>query len=266
MVAKKGFSARDTKAKRPNKLRGSGRRQLTETTIAVLAASGVALVLAIVFAVRVVRAQTRRRFDALLLRVDDQLGSISDSLRDAVERSDEITAGTVAEREPTVDLDAGLERAAQRFLEGGGSADQYDLELEREIARAGATHRPLALVLIAVHELAGPREVGAAATEIAALVGRITRGGDLVVRRSSEEIGVLLPATTMDGGRRFHNRLHEELGASLDPNATVSIGVVEWRSNETSSSFDARARSALDRDGFEPLERSRDALDMPEAR
>ena len=68
----------------------SRRRQLTETTIAVLAASGVALVLAIVFAVRIVRAQTRRRFEAMLVRVDDQLGSISASLRDAVERSDEI--------------------------------------------------------------------------------------------------------------------------------------------------------------------------------
>jgi len=202
----------------------------------------------------------------MLFQVDHQLGSISDSLREAVERSDEISAGTLAEREPVVDLDAGLERAARRFLEGGGSTDQYDLELEREIAKAGATHRPLALVLIAVHELVGPREVGEAATEIAALVGRITRAGDIVVRRSSEEIGVLLPATTMDGGRRFHNRLRDELGASFDPKATVSIGVVELRSNETSSSFDARARSALDRDGVELLERSRDALDMPEAR
>ncbi len=231
-----------------------------------LAASGLALILAIVFAVRVIRAQTRRRFDALLLRVDDQLGSISDSLRDAVERSGEITTGTLAEREPTVDLDAGLEQAARRFLEGGGSTDQYDLELEREIAKAGATHRPLALVLITVHELAGPREAGEAATEIAALAGRISRAGDIVVRRSSEEIGVLLPATTFTGGRCFHNRLREELGASFDPKSTVSIGVVEWRTNESSSSFDARARSALDRDGVEVLERSRDALDMPEAR
>ena len=231
-----------------------------------LAASGVALILAIVFAVRVVRAQTRRRFDALLLRVDDQLGSISDSLREAVERSDEIRIDTLAEREPTLDLDVGLERAARRFLEDRGSADRYDLELEREIAKAGATHRSLALVLIAVHELAGLREVEEAATEIAALVGRVTRTGDIVVRRNSEEIGVLLPATTMDGGQRFHNRLREELRASFDPKTAVSIGVVEWRPNETSTALDARARSALDRDGVEPLERSRDALDMPEAR
>ena len=148
-----------------------------------LAASGAALVLAIVFAVRVIRAQTRRRFDALLLRVDHQLGSISDSLREAVERSDEIRTGPLTEREPTVNLDAGLERAARRFLEHAGSSDQYDLELEREIARAGATHRPLALVLIAVDELAAPRDE--AATELAALVGRVTRTGDIVVRRSS---------------------------------------------------------------------------------
>ena len=77
---------------------------------------------------------------------------------------------------------------------------------------------------------------------------------------------MLLPATTVDGGRRFHNRLREELEASFDPKTTVSIGVVEWRPNETSTAFDARARAALDRDGIEPLERSRAALDMPEAR
>ena len=219
--------------------------------------------LAIVFAVRVVRAQTRRRFDALLLRVDDQLGSISDSLREAVERSDEIRTDTLTEREPTVDLDAGLELVAQRFLEDGRSADRYDLELEREIAKAGATKRPVTLVLIAVHELADLREVEQAATEIAALLGRVTRTGDIVVRRSPEEIGVLLPATTVDDGSRFLNRLREELEAAK---TTVSIGVVEWRPNETSASFDARARSAVERDGVEPFERPRDALDMPEAR
>ena len=46
----------------------------------------------------------------------------------------------------------------------------------------------------------------------------------------------------------------------------VSIGVAEWKPGETGTSFDARARSAAERDGVEPLERSGDALDIPEAR
>ena len=231
-----------------------------------LAASGVALALAIAFAVRVVRAQTRRRFDALLLRVDDQLGSISDSLREAVVRSDGIGGDTGTENE----LDARLELAAQRIErnehEDGRSPLPYDVELERQIARAGATQRPLALVLIAVHEVAEPREVEQAAAGIAALLGRVTRTGDIVVRRGPEEIGVLLPATTAEGARRFHDRLRAELKTSFDPNTAVSIGVDEWRQNETTASFDARVRSAVDRDGVEPLGRSGAALDLPEAR
>ncbi len=201
----------------------SRRRQLTETTIAVLAASGVALALAIVSAVRIVRAQTRRRFEAMLVRVDDQLGSISASLRDAVERSDETTSLVEAEREEIADLDAGLERAAHRIERHergvGGGPLAYAAELEREIAKAGAVQRPLTLVLIAVHQRTGSHDVERAATEIAALLERVTRMGDIIVRRSSEEIGVLLPATTVEGGRRFDHRLRAELEGSVDPHA-----------------------------------------------
>ncbi len=200
----------------------------------------------------------------MLVRVDDQLGSISDSLREAVARSDEIRTGSEEEHERALDLHAGLERTSQRFLAAGGSG--YGVELEREVAKAGATQRPLVLVLIGEHELAGAREAEQAATEIATLAGRVTRTGDIVVRRGSGEVGVLLPATTMEGGRRFAARLRAALKSSADPAARVSIGVVEWRPNESSTSLDARASSAVDRDGVSPLERSGGALDVPEAR
>ena len=98
-----------------------------------------------------------------------------------------------------------------------GARCRYDVELEREIAKAGAVQRPLALVLIAVHQPTGSHDVERAATEIAALLERVTRTGDIVVRRSPEEIGVLLPATTVEGGRRFDNRLRAELETSCRP-------------------------------------------------
>ncbi len=206
----------------------------------------------------------------MLLRVDDQLGSISASLRDAVERSDEMNSRAGTEREQIADLDAGLERAAHRIERHerrvGGSPLPYDVELEREIAKAGAVQRPLALVLIAVHQPSGSHDVERTATEIAALLERVTRTGDIIVRRSPEEIGVLLPATTVEGGQRFDNRLRAELETSFDPNARVSIGVAEWKPGESGTSLDARARSATERDGVKPLGRSGDALELPEAR
>ena len=205
------------------------------------------------------------------MRVDDQLGSISASLRDAVERSDETTSLVEAEREEIADLDAGLERAAHRIERHergvGGGPLAYAAELEREIAKAGAVQRPLTLVLIAVHQRTGSHDVERAATEIAALLERVTRMGDIIVRRSSEEIGVLLPATTVEGGRRFDHRLRAELEGSVDSHArVVSIGVAEWKPGEAGTSLDARARAATERDGVKPLERSGDAFDLPEAR
>ena len=81
-----------------------------------------------------------------------------------------------------------------------GSADHYDLELEREIAKAGATHRPLALVLIAVHELRGPAMSRKPPRRSQRSSGRVTRTGDIVVRR--EPRGDRSAAAGDDGRRR----------------------------------------------------------------
>ena len=187
---------------RPNRLRGSRRRQLTETTIAVLAASGRRSS----WRSCLPSGSSGHRRDGgstrCSLRVDDQLGSISDSLREAVERSDEIRTGTAAERERSLDLDAGARTcgaAVPRRM--AGARDRYDAELEREIAKAGATQRPLALVLIAVARAAPARARSRTRRRRSRRsLGRVTRTGDIVVRRSPEEFGVLLPATT-DGRR-----------------------------------------------------------------
>ena len=62
--------------------------RMTESAIAELALMGAALTLALLLVMRMLWARSRRRFDAMLDRVDDQLGAISESLRDAIDRSD----------------------------------------------------------------------------------------------------------------------------------------------------------------------------------
>jgi diguanylate cyclase (GGDEF)-like protein len=333
----------------------------------VLAASGAALVLASSLVVRAVRAHTNRRIEAVVRKVDDHLGSISDVLREAIERSEEAKAHGVTERELTFDLEellkdavaeaaarTGAEAVAMRvqgpngapmtailgaehgvdwaddaafatdpdetdgrlavpILEGGVEAgvivahartgrrflaghrrsllalaedtavavasarrfaraasrvetDEatgihnrygYEAALEREVTSAVRTGRPLALVLLALHELADTAEVDRFAQELSTLLGRVTRTTDTVFRRCREEFGVLLPETTGEGAQRFHGRLRAELEKSTfgeSGDVTLSTGISEWRPDETSGSFDARARASVGSDTVRPLE------------
>jgi diguanylate cyclase (GGDEF)-like protein len=333
----------------------------------VLAASGAALVLAYVLVVRAVRAYTNRRIEAVVRKVDDHLGSVSDVLREAIARSEEARAHGVTERELTLDLEqlltdtvaeaaartgadavamrvqgpngapmtamlgpehgvdwaddaafttdrhetdarlavpileGGVEtgvivahaRTGRRFLAGHrrsllalaedtavavASARRfaraasrvetdeatgihnrygYEAELEREVTSAVRTGRPLALVLLALNELADTAEVDRFAQELATLLDRVTRTTDTVFRRCREEFGVLLPETTGEGAQRFHGRLRAELEKSTfsqSGDVALSTGISEWRPDETSDSFDARARASVGSDRIRSLE------------
>ncbi len=125
----------------------------------------------------------------------------------------------------------------------------YEVALEREVARAVRTRRPLALVLLALRDLADAAEADRLTQDLAALLERLTRDTDTVFRRSPEELGVLLPRTSSEGAQRFHGRLRAELESSTFTESgelTVSTGISEWRPDETSHSFDARARASLE--------------------
>ena len=222
-----------------------------------LAGSGAALALALILAVRALRARTRRKFDAMLGRVDDHLESISGSLRDALDRSDEVKVDAVPEHELTWE-----------GLAGAHARVGYEAELERQVNRARTTQRPLSLIVLDVHDLAGPEGVERIAAELSALLGRVTRASDRVVRRGDDELVVLLPETPADAAWRFHDRLCLELERSFDyPGEKLKLltDVVEWRPNETSTSFDARARQSVGRANVTPLERRTDVFDMPGA-
>lgn len=347
------------------------RLNLTTPTTAVLVASVAVLLLACVLVVRAVRAHTNRRVEAVVRRVDHQLGSISDVLRDAVERSENARAKGVTQRELALDLEelltntvaeaaartgakavairvdgpggapvtavlgaehgidwtdtasfsiavdeadvrlavpileGGVEtgvmvahaRAGQRFLAGHeralvalaeetagavasarrftGAARRvetdeatgvhnhrgYEVALEREVARAARTQRPLALVLLALQGLADAAEADRLAHELATLLERLTRNTDTVFRRSREELGVLLPQTSGEGAQRFHGRLRSELESSTLTESdalTVSTGIFEWKPHETSHSFDSRVRAALKDSGIRALPRRPD--------
>ena len=133
----------------------------------------------------------------------------------------------------------------------------YEVALEREVARAVRTQRPLALVLLALQDLAdaprrtdwhtSSRRSSAAEQEYGHGVSPEPRGA----RR-------LLPQTSGEGAQRFHGRLASELESSTFTESdalTVSTDIFEWKPHETSHSFDARARAALEDRGIRALPR-----------
>ncbi len=147
-------------------------------------------------------------------------------------------------------------RAVTDGLTGVRNRRGYDEELERELARARRTGRPLSLLLLDLDNFA---DVNArfdypggdlVLQEFADILERAARATDTVSRRGGEEFGILLPETTGDEARQFYVRLRDEVAATEFSNVgrlTFSAGLVEWRPNETRESLDARASAAVNR-------------------
>lgn len=231
------------------------------TTVIVAPAVALVAFVAILVAWRA-RARSRRRLEELVRQLEDRLEPISRSMQEAVERSAE--ARERAPREPIVDVEAVLERivaegATTRVLKElademsprdvpSGIRTEYETELEREIAKARGTGRPLSLVVL---DLGSSPEQDRVLEELAALLQRVTRATDTVCRRGESDFGILLPGTTADGAQRFHRRVREQLERTSLTQAgqmTFAAGLVEWRPDETSDSLDARASAAIGTD------------------
>lgn len=234
-----------------------------EMLIGLVVVGAVALVA--VAALVAVRAHARaERYGVALHRFDAQLGPISQSIRQSVERT-----SAAREQGARHELEPNLEGLLERIAEGGSAVvafqelaeemvpdiatsrrgdarskrSEYEAELEREVARARRTGRPLSLVVVAVDDPTADRLL-----QLAALLSRVTRVTDTVCRRRRDAFGILLPETPEDGARRFYSRVHEEVAMTFNRGGqtTFSTGIVEWRPNETGESLDARARAAVE--------------------
>jgi GGDEF domain-containing protein len=240
-----------------------GGRKGGDLVIALVVVAAVAVVAAMALVVARERARTRRYGDALR-RLDEQLAPVSQSIRQSVERA------SAHDRDERSDLDPNIEQLLGRIAEDGAAVvafqqlaeevvpdiastrrrsvprgrSQYEAELEREVARARRTGRPLSLVLVDVEDPTADRLL-----QFAALLTRLTRVTDTVCRRRRDAFGILLPETPEEGARRFFSRIHEEVARTFTQGrqTTFSTGIVEWRANETGDSLDARARLAVDR-------------------
>lgn len=132
----------------------------------------------------------------------------------------------------------------------------YDEELDREVARARRTDRPLSLLLLDLDDFSdvnrrfdypgGDRVL----VEFAELLAHAARATDTVCRRGGEEFAILLSETTGDEARRFYDRLRDAVAATSFAHVgrlTFSAGLVERRPDETHEALDARVSAAVNR-------------------
>jgi len=130
----------------------------------------------------------------------------------------------------------------------------YDEELEREVARARRTERPLSLLLLDLDDFSlvnkrfdfpGGDQV---LREFAELLQRAARATDIVCRRGGEEFAVVLPETSGDEARTLEDRLRQMVALTVFTNVgrlTFSSGLVQWRPEEVADSLDARASACV---------------------
>ena len=164
---------------------------------------------------------------------------------------DEVTPGIANARR--------FARAEQRTLTdeltGARNLRGYEAELEREVARARRTGRPLSLLALGL-DVANEKdahdsmESGLAIREFAELLTHIARATDVLCRRDAREFTVLLPETSAAGARSFLSRVRQEAATHTFTHGAptmASAGLVDWRPNETSESLHARVLSAVTR-------------------
>jgi len=163
---------------------------------------------------------------------------------------------------------------ARRFAEANSSMTDaltglrnqkgYEVELERAVAHSQATGLPLSLIVLnrdtAEAQIAGSEDepqLDLALQQLATLLMQATRATDVVCRPDERRFAVVLPETTGEAGRLLYERLRDQAVRKTFPLAhrlTFTAGLAEWRPNETSGAFEARASAAVGRTRFTTLE------------
>lgn len=158
---------------------------------------------------------------------------------------------------------ADAQRAMTDVLTGLRNSKGYEVELERAVARAHESGRPLSLLILnrdaaeAAAERPHVPRTDLALQELASLLVRLTRTTDVVCLRGDGQFGIVLHDTAGDPARRFYGRLLEAASRTSFPVTqpmTFAAGLVEWRPSETSEALDARALAAVGHNRIAALE------------
>ena len=143
-------------------------------------------------------------------------------------------------------------------LTGLPNRRQLMAQLEIEVLRASRSGRPLSLALLdvdrfkAINDGHGHPAGDAVLQAIAAELGRVTRGGDVVGRFGGEEFAVLMPDTSLAMARTAGERLRAAIAKRVidfpdgtSGRVTISVGVALLAGSEGCDHLISRADAAL---------------------
>lgn len=184
----------------------------------------------------------------------------------------EMLAAALASALARADLVATMRRQSLTdVLTGLGNRRAFDLELDRRIAEARRSGRPLSLCLIdidrfkAYNDSFGHQAGDEALAAVAAVLRTSCRAADIPARYGGEEMVVILPGTPMAGALDVAERIRRAVEAGPMPlrQVTVSVGV-------TTTNGDCSAEllvEAADRALYEAKEggRNRVCAGLPES-
>ena len=176
-------------------------------------------------------------------------------------------AAPVIREAAAADLDSIMELEVAGFVAGGWSAAgwqgelaapeaDYWARLEREVASAGESGRPLSIAIFDVdhfkriNDLFGHAAGDRMLRDVAGAALGAVRGGDLVGRVGGEEFAVLMPGAepthALAVGERIRAAVAERTGQLHDlPAVTVSVGVAFHQGLVDAQALLAQADSAL---------------------
>lgn len=139
-------------------------------------------------------------------------------------------------------------------LTGSYNRRAFNDSLLRNISRAKRHNEPLSMLMLDVdhfkkiNDLHGHDVGDLVLKDLVRVIKESSRQEDIIARWGGEEFTALLPKTGKDVALQFAERLKEKISAHVFPkidHLTVSFGITELQTDDTSSSFIKRADKAL---------------------
>ncbi|MEO8040710.1 MAG: GGDEF domain-containing protein [Betaproteobacteria bacterium] len=210
------------------------------------------------------RISSTDSMDALKVLVDELMSDTRGMQVDMVRSRDELLTAKaqalVAEQRVT-ELEGELVRVSEQVREDQltGALNRRGMEdaMDREIARASRTKKPLCISVLDVdnfkklNDTHGHAAGDAALVHLAKVIKHTVRPTDVIARFGGEEFIIILTETAMDEAIRVTGRLQRELTKRffLHNNErlliTFSAGVAQFRDGDTDESLFQRADKAM---------------------
>lgn len=146
-----------------------------------------------------------------------------------------------------LELEDGISRlrseAQTDALTGIANRRRFDAQLDSEVYCAERYQQAITLMMIDIdafksfNDQFGHPAGDGALQQAATLLAEQARKSDLVARYGGEEFAIILPETSLEGGRLLAERTREKIAAAPWPYRliTVSIGIAEWKPGMTAS-------------------------------